>query len=344
MRKVRSDSLYLVPRYNWIAAAVGAAASIGSAIYNMYSQKKNNDRVEDFTREQFDYNRQLNNQLMQREDTAYQRAVSDARAAGLSPLTVAGTGGAGSGGTVSQSNLSLGTQAPQIEPNTFLDAMRSLEQESMQKRQLDAQSKSQDKQIDFESMKLQTELDAQNEMLDKQIQSSTESQDKQLAQELKIFNSQQNTLLSIENAKEASAFSREAMQSAKSMGITNFKYYANFEEYQAALQSRSQGASDAFMSKFSADPYEQSEGLNSGFSDSSSNTVEGSVSAGASVAGIGAKSGFGASDTVGSGSSENAHYSKSRSGLRIAQEAERDYWNKHGYPVFIGYASRSDVR
>ena len=62
---------------------------------------------------------------------------------------------------MSQSNLSMNTQAPQIEPNTFIDAMRSFEEQSMQKRQLDSQSKSQDKQIGFETMKLQATLDAQ---------------------------------------------------------------------------------------------------------------------------------------------------------------------------------------
>ena len=72
MKQIRSDSPYMVPRY-WIAS-VGAAASIGSAIYNAYSQNRNNAKQESWTREQFDYNKQLNNLIMQREDNAYQRA------------------------------------------------------------------------------------------------------------------------------------------------------------------------------------------------------------------------------------------------------------------------------
>lgn len=43
------------------------------------------------------YQKQLNKLQMQREDTAYQRAVSDAMQAGLSPLAVSGTSGAASG-------------------------------------------------------------------------------------------------------------------------------------------------------------------------------------------------------------------------------------------------------
>ena len=51
------------------------------------------------------YQRQLNDLMMEREDTAYQRAVKDAQAAGLSALSV-GTGSATSAGT--------SAQAPQI--------------------------------------------------------------------------------------------------------------------------------------------------------------------------------------------------------------------------------------
>lgn len=48
--------------------------------------------------EQFDYQKQLNDLMMEREDTAYQRAVKDANAAGLSSLSVNG-GAAASAGT-----------------------------------------------------------------------------------------------------------------------------------------------------------------------------------------------------------------------------------------------------
>lgn len=55
--------------------------------------------------EQFDYQKQLNELMMEREDTAYQRAVKDAQAAGLSALSV--NGGASSG-------YSTSAPAPQI--------------------------------------------------------------------------------------------------------------------------------------------------------------------------------------------------------------------------------------
>ena len=46
----------------------------------------------DLSKEQFAYQKQLNDTLMQREDTAYQRQIADLKAAGLSPLMVSSGG------------------------------------------------------------------------------------------------------------------------------------------------------------------------------------------------------------------------------------------------------------
>ena len=61
-----------------------------------YSANKNREAQEKY-----------NQEIMQREDNAYRRAVADAEAAGLHPSTVAGTGGAGAGGSAStpQTNM-----------------------------------------------------------------------------------------------------------------------------------------------------------------------------------------------------------------------------------------------
>lgn len=59
------------------------------------------------------YQKKLNAIQMQREDSAYQRAVADARKAGLSPLAVSGTSGASAG------SLNAGS-APMLEPGNAL--------------------------------------------------------------------------------------------------------------------------------------------------------------------------------------------------------------------------------
>lgn len=48
-----------------------------------------------FQQEQFDYQKALQQQIFEREDTAYQRTVNDMRAAGLSPQSMQSTNGAG---------------------------------------------------------------------------------------------------------------------------------------------------------------------------------------------------------------------------------------------------------
>ena len=50
-------------------------------------------------KEQMEYTKMLNEEIMKREDTAFQRQVNDLRKAGLSPL-MADNGGAGAGGTM----------------------------------------------------------------------------------------------------------------------------------------------------------------------------------------------------------------------------------------------------
>lgn len=49
----------------------------------------------EFQRQNFEYQKALQQQIFDREDTAYQRTVADMRAAGLSPLSMQSTNGAG---------------------------------------------------------------------------------------------------------------------------------------------------------------------------------------------------------------------------------------------------------
>lgn len=95
--------------------------------YNIYNNERNhqaNERNYETNREDTlweheqyienrDYNRALQQQIFEREDTAIQRAVQDAGKAGLSPLSVSGGNGAGAGAIVGA------TQAPSSHQASF---------------------------------------------------------------------------------------------------------------------------------------------------------------------------------------------------------------------------------
>lgn len=336
---LNNDSPYLVARYNWIEAAITAAGAIGSAIGNGISTYKNNMKQEAWTREQFDYNKQLNKQIMEREDTAYQRAVADAKAAGLSPLTVAGTGGAGAGGSVSQSNLGMNTEAYQIEPNTLADAMRALQQESMQERQIDADSKSQESQQDFEMKKQSAALDAQDKMLDKQLEATAKIEDKKLKeqelqriQQKKIFNATQRNIFEAKNQETRMAASAEAKKAAAAIGVKNFEPFTDWTKYQEALKTRSVGAQTR-----ANDSWNMTQGYDETTTNGGSSSLNSGLEAKAGAFGVGASASLSGSE---SGNSSQTMHS---SAVQMMNQAESSYWNKVGYPVYVGEHHHSDI-
>lgn len=115
-----------------IAAAAGLASMFGNTLSGMRNTDKTNQANKDiadetnavnkaiadqnlaFQRENLDYQKALQQQLFEREDTSYQRTVSDMRAAGLSPLSMQNANGAGE--VVSTQALNNGYQAQQSAP------------------------------------------------------------------------------------------------------------------------------------------------------------------------------------------------------------------------------------
>lgn len=87
----------------------GLGSSLLNAATSSYWANKNLS----FQNRQFDYQKQLNALQMEREDSAFQRAVSDARAAGLSPLAV--SSGAVTGDLSSTQLSGVGNNAGQID-------------------------------------------------------------------------------------------------------------------------------------------------------------------------------------------------------------------------------------
>lgn len=85
------------------AAAIGAGSSLFGSLINY-----------GFNRDQFKYQKQLNDLLMQREDTAVQRATADYQKAGLSPLNAVGN-------PAQAQSLNAG-QAPQFDLNSVVQS------------------------------------------------------------------------------------------------------------------------------------------------------------------------------------------------------------------------------
>lgn len=105
--------------------------------YNVFGNERNyHTKREDtaWEREQYlenrDYERALQQQIFEREDTAIQRAVQDAGKAGLSPLSVAGGNGAGAGAIVGATQAPSSQQATfnQLSPIDVMGFMRSMQE------------------------------------------------------------------------------------------------------------------------------------------------------------------------------------------------------------------------
>lgn len=343
-----NDSPYLVSRYDILPliaavapAAIGAAASLASSAVNYFSQKSTNRKQMELSEEANDYQKQLNERIMQREDTAYQRAVKDALAAGLSPLTVAGTGGAGAGGSVSGSMNVPQLGAPQIDPNTLQDAARSLVSSFMQERQMANANASQKDKQSHEELMLMANLDAQNAMLDKKISSDSSTQDKQLAQDWKKFDTQLQFTIDSRNAAALEQSSRDLVDYARSLGIKNFEYIEDEEAYKQALKSRCAQFVGS-MNKFYGAEMISSEGYeNYSVTDnaSGSSSTSGSVNSSLGVPSVaGVSSSFDASGTTSSGDSHtrsgNAFQASTHKAIAESFTPDRPF------PVFIGKVKR----
>lgn len=110
----------------------GGAGLLGSLLNSATSSFWANKNLS-FQQKQFDYQKQLNELQMHREDTAYQRAVSDARAAGLSPLAV--SSGAVTGDLSSTQLSGVGNNAGQIDLSSAVNSALGVYQAGLQREQ-----------------------------------------------------------------------------------------------------------------------------------------------------------------------------------------------------------------
>ena len=124
------------------SSVIGAGASLINGKLNRDAQKDANEQNIALQREmnqqnqqnwqdQFDYTKEQNELTRQREDNAIQRQVADAEKAGISPLAVAGTGGA-SASTVNSAPSAPEMQAPIVQaPQWDMSVMNALFQHGL---------------------------------------------------------------------------------------------------------------------------------------------------------------------------------------------------------------------
>lgn len=132
---------------------------------NAYNNKINKEIADQnlaFQRENLEYQKDLQQQIFDREDTAYQRKVQDLVKAGINPAVAAGGSGSAAGSIVSTQapHNDMKYQAPQFNLGSAIDTLKSLkqiasieEQTSVAKAQADYIS-SMKKKADAETVKL----------------------------------------------------------------------------------------------------------------------------------------------------------------------------------------------
>lgn len=104
---------------------------------NLSSVKATNDLNKEiaeknlaFQKENLEYQKDLQQQIFEREDTAYQRKVQDLIKAGINPAVAAGGSGSGAGSIVSTQapHDDMRYQAPQFNFGSVVDTLKSLKQ------------------------------------------------------------------------------------------------------------------------------------------------------------------------------------------------------------------------
>lgn len=159
------------PEYHIAPLVLSGLVSAGSGLIgqgiNFFSQKKANDANVAAQQANLDYQKAVQQQTWQREDTAWQRAIADIQKTGMSPLAL--SGGAGSGQVVSTSAVQ--SSAPQIDAGAMANsaanvtaAIQADKQLKLQTKQMENTVKQQEienkmKQAEFEQMKLQFDKD-----------------------------------------------------------------------------------------------------------------------------------------------------------------------------------------
>ncbi len=171
-----------------VAALVGGLISAGTSMYNAHKQEEMNDELLEREDDKIQQTKELQEEQWRREDSALQRKVSDARAAGLSPL--AALGATGSPSTPINYTGSAGqVQAPQMDMSHVMGLLSSLATDATQMRNTDVNAETQNEATRAHTAEVFAQIDSQEKMA--KLSASTS---------LKVADTQQKTAIIEVNA------------------------------------------------------------------------------------------------------------------------------------------------
>ena len=113
-----------------LSSFIGGAMNLGSTIVTNQSNDKIANQNLALQKENLEYQKALQQQIFEREDTAYQRKVNDLIAAGINPA-VAATGSGSNAGSIVNTQAphnDMKYQAPQFNIGSIIDTLKSLKQ------------------------------------------------------------------------------------------------------------------------------------------------------------------------------------------------------------------------
>lgn len=113
-----------------LGSFLGGAMNIGSTLLTNQANERIASENLAFQKENLEYQKELQQQIFEREDTAYQRKVDDLIKAGINPAVAAGGSGSAAGSIVSTQapHNDMKYQAPQFSLGSAIDTLKSLKQ------------------------------------------------------------------------------------------------------------------------------------------------------------------------------------------------------------------------
>ena len=113
-----------------VSSFITGAMNLGSNIVTNQANERIAQQNLAFQNENLEYQKDLQKQIFEREDTAYQRKVNDLIAAGINPAVAASGSGSPAGSVVSTQapHNDMKYQAPQFNLGSAIDTLKSLKQ------------------------------------------------------------------------------------------------------------------------------------------------------------------------------------------------------------------------